>query len=267
MYTKEEVLKKLQIYNDNKFVFETNEHVYTYNNEIMSGCTTFLNRFIIPFESEYWAQKKADEKGITKEEMLLEWDVIRDRSCYLGTLVHDYIENFYEKKSTTLTEDDEANERIKFWHEIYENKLKVLESVGSEIKVFSKKYNIAGTIDKLFLYNGELIIGDWKTNKKIKTDKDFSFNKKMLFPFEHLKENEINKYSLQLSLYAILLEEAGLEVSSMFICHIPHSGECKIYKIKDLRAELKNYLNNSMMLTESVDEETIKKDTKIEIVW
>ena len=267
MYTKDEILEKLQVFNDDKFIFEPEKHVYTYEGQIMSGCTTFLNRFIKQFDVEYWAQKKADDNGITKEEQIKEWDVIRDRSCDLGTLVHDYIENFYEKNSTELTDDEEANERIKFWHEIYDERLHVLESIGSEIRIFSKKYNMAGTIDKLYLHDGMLVMGDWKTNKKIKTDKDFNFHAKLLFPFENLKDNEINKYSLQLSMYALMLEEAGLIVDSFFICHIPHDGACKVYKTKDLRAELRNYLNNSMLLTESIDEETIKKETKLEIIW
>lgn len=270
MYTKEEVLEKLKIYQDDKFKFNADEHVYTYDNEVMRGCTTFLNRFVKEFDSAYWAEKKAQERGISAAEILAEWDEIRERSCYLGTLVHDYIENFYEKNITDLTPDDEANERIKHWHKIYESKLHIFESVGSEIRIFSKKYNIAGTIDKLYLYDGMLIIGDWKTNKKIKTDKDYSFGNTLLYPFEHLKENELNKYSLQLSMYALILEEIGLEVSSGFICHIPHNGECAIYKTKDLRADLKFYLNSQQLLVEdysTADIEKIKKDTKLEVVW
>lgn len=265
-YTKEEVLEKLKVFNDSNFIFDEKEHVYTYKGSIMRGCTSFLNTFIKPFDSEYWAKKKAEEEGITTEEKLAQWDEIRERSCYLGTLVHNYIEDFYEKNSTELTEDEEANERIFEWHKIYESMLKDMVSIGSEIRVFSKKYNLAGTIDKLYLYKGMLIIGDWKTNKKIKTDKDFCFGK-LLYPFEKLKENELNKYSLQLSIYALILEEIGLEITSGFICHIPHTGECQIYKTKDLRAELRNYLTNSMLLVEKVNIEEVKKETKYEIIW
>lgn len=265
-YTKEFILDKLKVYQDDNFVFKAEEHVYTYNSVVMNGTTTFLNRFVKPFETDYWSKKKAEQRNITQAEILAEWDEKRDRSCYLGTLVHDYIENFYENNSTTPTEDEEANERIKTWHKIFESKLSIFESVGSEIRIFSKKFNIAGTIDKLFIYDGMLIIGDWKTNKKIKTDDDFCFGK-LLFPFEDMKENELNKYSLQLSMYALILEEIGLDVSSFFICHIPHECDCKIYKCKDLRAKLRSYLSNSMILTEVVDYDKNKEEIKLEKIW
>lgn len=130
-----------------------------------------------------------------------------------------------------------------------------------------KKYNLAGTIDKLFLYDGKLIIGDWKTNKEIKTDNDWCFNK-LLSPFDNIKENELNKYSLQLSIYAILLEEVGLEVSDFFICHIPPNDlECEVYKCKDFRAEIRNYLSNSMLLTEKYDIEEEGKNNTYDKIW
>lgn len=272
-YTKEDIVEKLKVFDDDKFKFEPEEHVYTYDGKVMRGTTTFLNRFVIPFESDYYSKKKAEERGITQEEILEEWDSIRDRACDLGNMVHDYIENFYINESTELTDDEEANARILEWHKIYDNRLHHLESVATEIKMFSTKYNIAGTADKLYLYDGQLIIGDWKTNKKIKTDKDFCFRKFLKWPFDNLKENEINKYSMQLSMYAIMLEDIGLKVSSMFICHIPPEGECKVYKIKDLRVPLRSYLDNSMLLTEEIDVsddeevEKIKKTIRHDVIW
>lgn len=268
-YTKEFILDKIKAYQDSNFIFEEKQHVYTYDGDVMRGCTTFLNTFIEPFKEDYWSKRKADERGITQEEILAEWKEKRDRSTYLGTLIHNYIEDYYEKDRSRedLTEDDEANMRIKKWFKIYDKQLHKLESVASEIKVFSKKYNLAGTIDKLYLYDGKLIIGDWKSNKQIRTDDDWAFNK-LLAPFDNVKENELNKYSLQLSIYAVLLEEVGLEVDYTFICHIPRDeAECVIYKCKDFRAEIKNYLNNSMFLTENINIEEESKNNGYEKIW
>lgn len=258
--TKEKVLKQLEYFIDNEFKFDEPTHIYTYKGKKIFGVTSFLERFIKQFDSEYWSKKKADDEGVTQQEMLERWDKKRDRSCDLGHMVHDYIEKFYEQGSTTLTKDIEANERIEKFKIIYNQKLCKLESIGSEIKVFSKIWGLAGTIDKLYLWENSIIIGDWKTNAKIKTDKDFAFGK-LLYPFEKYKENEINKYSLQLSLYQLLLEEAGIFCDYSFICHIPDKGDAIIYKLKDFRAELRTYLNHQF-LNEPIDEKIIVKLAK-----
>lgn len=266
--TKEELQQKLKYYQDKNFTFNEAEHVYTLDGKIVYGVTSFLNRFVKPFDSDYWSKKKADDEGITQEEMLKRWDDKRDRSCELGHSVHDWIEKFYEYNQTKLTKDAEANERIVKFQTIYESRLKNLESIGSEIRVFSRKYGIAGTIDKLYLWEGNVIVGDWKTNKKIKTDKDFCFGK-LLYPFERYKENELNKYSLQISLYQLLLEEAGIDSDYGFICHIPGDGDAKIYKLKDFRADLRTYLNHDWMNHDplAIPIQEAKEPTKISKIW
>jgi hypothetical protein len=265
LITKESIIEKLKYYDDPDFKFDEPSHVYTYKGKVIYGVTSFLERFIKKFDSDYWSKKKADEEGIPQSEMLARWDAKRDRSCDLGHCVHDYIERFYEENNSELTEDPEANERIAKFHLIYESRLKTLESVGSEIRVLSKKWGLAGTIDKLYLFENSIIVGDWKTNAKIKTDKDFAFGK-LLFPFEKYKENEINKYSLQISLYQLLLEEAGIYSDYGFICHIPSEGEAKIYKLKDFRAELRTYMNHQF-LNETPDEKVIKELAKVTKLW
>lgn len=263
--TVDEINQKLKYFDDPLFTFDEPSHTYRYNGKIIYGTTSFLERFVKQFDSDYWSKKKADEEGITQEEMLARWDAKRDRSCELGHNVHSYIENFYEKNITDLTEDKDANERIIKFHTIFESRLKVLESIGSEIKVFSKIWNIAGTIDQLYLYEGSVIVGDWKTNQKIKTDKDFCFGK-LLSPFQNYKDNEINKYSLQISLYRLILEEASIDTDYGFICHLPQEGDAKIYKLKDFRAELRTYLNH-MFLGEPINEAEVLKNTELSKLW
>jgi len=264
--TIESVRKKLKHFDDDKFVFDPEAHVYTYDGKIMYGTTSLLDkRFIKQFDSDYWSKKKAAERGVDQSVVLGEWDAKRDRSCDLGHMVHDYIENFYELNSTQLPPDEEAVERIEKWHAIYESRLNQLESIGSEIRVFSKKWNIAGMIDKLYLFQNAIIIGDWKTNKQIKTDKDFAFDK-LLSPFDKYKANEINKYSLQLSIYALILEEADINVEYFFICHIPSKGDAQIYKLKDFRSELRTYFNHQLIV-ENIDFDVAKNPDKMDIIW
>jgi hypothetical protein len=263
----QEIKTKLKDYfTDPLFTFDQPTHIYRYDDKIIYGATSFLERFVTPFEMEMQANKQAIKLNVPVEEIIEKWDNIRDRACDLGHMVHEYIENFYEQNSTELTDDPEANERIVKFHSIYEDKLKPMINIGSEIKMFSKIWPLAGTMDQLYYYEGSVIVGDWKTNKKIKTDDDFCFRKYLKQPFHRYKENEINKYSLQISLYRLFLEEAGIHTDYGFICHIPNDGEAAIYKLKDFRAELKTYLNHEFLF-ENINEEEIIKITEISKLW
>ena len=123
----------------------------------------------------------------------------------------------------------------------------------SELKVFSKKWRLAGTIDQPFLMWDEkqqkvlFLIGDWKTNKEFRSDDHPKGRyKKLLHPFSHLWENHLNEYSIQVSLYRLILEdEIGLETNGGFLCHIGPEGPAKIHPIKDLRDHLRIYLQNN----------------------
>jgi ATP-dependent exoDNAse (exonuclease V) beta subunit len=243
----EEILNKLKYFNDDNFKFDPEPHIYTYKNDEYISCTTFLKQFTEEFDSKYWSQKKASERGIKVEEIIAEWDQTRDRACELGTTVHDWIEHFYMINKTELTADNEANSRIEKFNKIYESRLSKLTPIASEVRMFSKKWKLAGTFDQLYYYDGDIIIGDWKTNKKLTTDKDYAFNK-LKYPFQSLKNNDINKYSIQISIYRLMLEEVGINVSYGFICHIPPGEkEATIYKLKDFRSILKKYLNRELI--------------------
>jgi hypothetical protein len=101
---------------------------------------------------------------------------------------------------------------------------------------------LAGTIDALMIRNGKLEIWDYKTNKSIKTDSDYSFNR-LLTPFENQWENELNKYSLQLNLYKLMLASRGIKVDGQCVLlHIPPDSESpKIMKCKDYIPQLEEH--------------------------
>lgn len=93
------------------------------------------------------------------------------------------------------------------------------------------------------------MVGDWKTNEKIKTDKDHCFNY-LQGPFSKWKENELNKYSIQISIYQLLLEEAGIFSNYGFVCHLPTGdAEPKIYKLHNFKEELRAHLDSELYLT------------------
>lgn len=239
---------KLNYFVDDKFKFIDEDHTYWYGDEQLMSVTRFIGRFSPKFDSGYWAEKKAKEKGVPVTEILEDWDNKAKHACDLGTEVHEWIEYFLNKEKPKPISTEEVKERIEKFARIYKSRLHKLQPVKQEFQVFSRKWKLAGTIDALFHLDGKVIVGDWKTNKKFTTDKDYSYNQKLLYPFEDLDNNNLNKYSIQLSLYRLILqEEAGYKTHGAFLCHIGPKGEAEVYQAKDLRARLKVYLNNNRL--------------------
>ena len=135
---------------------------------------------------------------------------------------------------------------IKF-NKVNEEKLHVFTPIEQEFRMFSKKWGIAGTLDILFHMdsNSNYYVGDWKTNKAFTTDEHSKGRRgKMLAPFEDLWDNSLNGYSLQISTYRLMLEEAGFETAGGFLIWIGPE-EPKLYKALDLRDRIREHLGKN----------------------
>lgn len=245
----------LTIFDDPSFKFDEASHKYTYcdknSGKIIQrfrSVTNFIDQFKEPFDSDYWAKKKAKERGITKKAILLEWKEKRDSSAQMGTTIHKWIEDFYSnlKKSPKMPKDEVLIERIEKFKDLHDKRLHKLKPIFQEKRVFSRKWGIAGTLDGLFEFNGIPRIGDWKTNKEFLTDDDFKGRfKKLLYPFEDLYDNSLNVYSIQVSLYRLIIEEeTGIDLGDGFIGWIG-PNKVKLYKVLDLRDRLLYFLNKN----------------------
>jgi ATP-dependent exoDNAse (exonuclease V) beta subunit len=103
-------------------------------------------------------------------------------------------------------------------------------------------------IDSLFVYRGKIYILDWKTNKDFTDDNHPKGTyEKLLAPFQEHFKNHLNEYSIQLSLYSLILEEWGFQVGGAYIVHIgPGDEDAELYKVVDMRDNLKLFLNGSI---------------------
>jgi hypothetical protein len=250
---KGEIEKKLEIFQDRNFTFDEKSHTYRFQKIKFDSVTTFLKTFKVPFDREYWSKRKAEERGVDVSVVLNEWQDKANTATSLGTKVHKYIEDFWSGESPELPDDEKLLDRIEKFIEIYDKKLHVLLPLKSELKIFSRRWRLAGTIDQPFLFWSEqherpfLIIGDWKTNGEFKHDEHPKGRyKKLLRPFSHLYENHHNEYSIQISLYRLILEEeANIQTEDGFLCHIGPEGPAKLYRTKDLREPLKAFLDHN----------------------
>jgi hypothetical protein len=262
------MLDKLEYFKDPNFKFDPVAHSYTYINpetgkpvQIFESVSGFISQFKKPFDSEKIAGFVAKSRGTTKEIILEEWKATAKEGTDLGTYVHEWIEDFYNKKSPIYpqldcthsieahdpmgTWDERIYDRIQKFKEIYEDRLHRLTAKHQELRIFSRKWGIAGTLDVLFYLDPYFYVGDWKTNKKFTDDEHKDGRRqKLLYPFEDLWDNNLNGYSIQISMYRLMLEEAGFETKGGFLVWI--GPECpKLYKTLDLRDRLKEFLDKN----------------------
>ena len=247
---------KLKYFQDPNFKFNEETHTYTYLNpstlkpeQIFKSVTGFISQFKEKFDSERVAAMVAKKKGVTKQSILNEWKEISDTALNLGTIVHKWIEDFYNGLNPPIPSDPILQERVLKFLEIYHSKLYKFTPIHQEFRLFSRKWGLAGTMDALFKMGEHYYVGDWKTNKKFTTDVDMigdKYAKKLLYPFEDLWDNSVNGYSIQLSMYRLMMqEEAGFETKDSFLCWIGPSGKPQLHKTVDLRDRLYNYLQKN----------------------
>ena len=240
-----EIHQKLEAFKDPHFKFEPQWHRYTYKGKKYTSVTTFLKKFEEPFDNEYWSKKKSEDLGVPQDWLLKDWKDKNQRANEVGSATHNWIENYFNQIYQPLSTDLDVIDRINKFNKIFATHLYKLQPIQFEVRIFSKKYPIAGTIDSIFLYNGRLFIIDWKTNGDFRHDDHPKgrYNK-LLSPFEDFYKNHLNEYSIQVSLYALILEEWGFDIRGGYLVHFGPDTEAKIYKSKDMRDKLRQYLDS-----------------------
>ena len=239
---------QLDCFEDIKFEFDPAAHRYTYEGDTFTSVTRFIQQFHKPFEQDYWSKKKAEQAGVPQDWILAEQKKLNDYANEVGTDTHQWIEDYFNKIWKPLPSNPDVIHRINKFNKIYCKQLHKLEPLKFEVRVFSKKWKIAGMIDSLFVYRGKIYILDWKTNKDFTDDNHQKGTyEKLLAPFQDHYKNHLNEYSIQLSMYALILEEWGFDVGGAYLVHIgPGDEDAELYKVVDMRDNLKLFLNGSI---------------------
>lgn len=239
----------------NNIKFHDQDHVYYLNGIKTKSVTSIIGQYKHPFDKDYWSQKKADERGITKEEILKEWKYKADFSCERGSAFHEFAENyltnkvfpFPEHKIRNVLGDEEKMleckegvfKIIEMFKKFYDDSHGKLIPVRAEVVVGDEEWGVTGMIDQLFINekSKKLEIWDWKTNKAIK-----KVNKWQQFkePLSHLDVCELNTYSLQLSFYRLIVERnTDLTLGDSYIVWFnENNDEYKVMKCYDFRDEI-----------------------------
>lgn len=138
--------------------------------------------------------------------------------------------------------------------------------IFAEKRIYSTTYQIAGMIDVLIVHpkSKMFCIMDWKTNKDkmhfqngyykkikvgndwVKSDNYILMGKKLLYPVNNLDDCKGMLYSLQLSLYAYIMELWGykLVAQGLEIFHIRPNLSPKLIKIDYKKTEIEKMLKH-----------------------
>lgn len=196
--------------------FRAEDHSYTDSKgRGYTSVTTVLKGFKQPFDSAFWANKKAKERGVTPDVILDEWAANAKRSTDHGTRIHKGIEDFlngvYDWSVNPLSE---AYVRFLATHEL------PADYYVNEFILCDPESLIAGTAD-FIVFNPdtkEFLIMDWKTNKEIRRTNNY--NQKMLGCLDCLPDCELSVYTMQLNIYANMLEMRGWTCRGLELVHL-----------------------------------------------
>jgi ATP-dependent exoDNAse (exonuclease V) beta subunit len=227
----------------NHIKYYDDKHKYFIGNKELISTTTFIGKFKKPFNKDFWATKKAIEKGVSKQEILREWDDIKDTACARGSDLHSYSDNFmHNRVFPTDVSDALIAQFKKFYSKFIQNNI----VIRTEFVLGDEELGIAGMID-LFCYNtktNKFYIADYKTNKKF--DFDSKYNNYYLDPISHIEECEFNTYSLQTSIYRYIIEKnLGIELGdSVVVWFNEKNSEYEAIKCEYMKKEVEKMFKN-----------------------
>ena len=228
---------------DNNIVLNKSLHEYSLRTQpdlVFTSVTTFIDQFFEGFDSEKIATNLVETNpryaDRTVESLIDEWAAAGQH----GTDVHDEIENWV--KEGVIPREPKAVVAVD-WLKNYQKKSNI--EVFSEVIIYSRELEIAGTVDILALdkTTGVYEIIDWKTSKRINTT---SFGNKMgtSSVTQDVPDCNFYHYALQLSLYRYLLEEYyGFTIQNQLIAHLQDNsarGYVASYMRDHIVAMLKN---------------------------
>ena len=181
------------------------------------------------------------------------WDEENRKSCERGTKIHADLENsFYKKKKDIDISKFEIGG--KFVCEKNRTSLDLENGIYPEYLISriseDGKLRIAGQIDLLVKKGNKIVIGDWKTNKKIETKSFFNSKTKssvkMKFPLNNLDDVNYWHYTLQLSTYAWMIQKLNpeFEIEDLVLVHFDHSDNMTVYHLPYLKDEVIRMLNH-----------------------
>lgn len=237
--------KKNKSERDDAISFDALSHTYSLRGMPLVSVSSLIAGFFPEFDSEYWSERKARERGVTKNEILDEWELKGARSREVGTHIHEQIERMLWSKrkpkliynfsyiGRTFKHEEQINVSCELG---YFNALREVSPFAestvyrTEWRIYDETLAIAGTIDSLLkTRDGRYIMVDWKCSEKIGEEvgqgrfahKESNPWQKGYGPLQSLDDTSYNRYLVQQNIYKYILKRRyGIEVSEMYLAVI-----------------------------------------------
>ena len=252
--------------------FYEDGHLYVLCGKSLPSVSNIAHRFVRePFNEQRQAIRYAERHGQTPEYWVQQWRQNSFRATTLGTKTHAYGESLgylragmpericpsiqaqYMPQYGFLAPIHPKEEAVlKFMNEMPCS----MHLVLNEAMVYSGKNvcqernlkeQIAGTFDMLYYCDGSdgqpegFVILDYKTNANLASEYNRKYGKMLLPPFADLTEEDLSFYTIQLSLYALMLEDIGIPIVSRRIVWLKDC-EYQIVPVEDVSEKLRQTL-------------------------
>lgn len=232
---------------EQKVFLEPIKHIYTDNNGVEYKSVSKLIELVKPkFDRENISKAVAKKRGISQEEVLAEWDKKRDDAANHGTNIHNNLE-YYEKYGKSQEGSEDLSPIMQSILSEYSGYKKVYQ----ELCIYNEEFKIAGTSDKVMVKSlhkdAPIHLADYKTNVQKGIVFDSEYNKYLSYPLSHLQDVNFNHYSLQLSIYAYMLELlTKRRIGTLNIHYIPFENPLshRLIPVNYLRTDVINLFNH-----------------------
>jgi ATP-dependent exoDNAse (exonuclease V) beta subunit len=214
-----------------KLKFNESKHEYSLGKRKLPSVTDVISHFFEPFDKDYWAEYKADQRRVSKDTILEEWREKRD----WGSKVHSLIEG-HIKGESRKNHSNEVEEAINFLKSTPHSKIE------SELRVYSPEWMIAGTIDVAMETPEGIMLFDWKTTSNLRMENSF---RQCNRPISHLDDCNYSKFILQLNFYKALYEQSyGKKVVGMGFILLSDSEPYKYFHVDDHSEEVNSMIEH-----------------------
>ena len=235
---------------DERIRFVESSHTYFIDGskEGYISTTTLVHNLFEKFDADKVIKKMMRSKkwesspyfGMEPDQIKDSWEENRDSAAKAGTLMHENIENFYNK----VSHETESKEFELFSN--YLNDHKEYEPYRTEWCIFDERSKVCGSVDMVYKdpdNPGFHIIADWKRSKAIKKDNAWQSGSDRFT--SHLPDCNFIHYSIQLGIYKYILQKYyDIKISETFIV-VLHPSQDNYEKIntKDVDTEVESIMN------------------------
>lgn len=224
--------------------FDADKHLFYLGNLRLTPVTTVIKQFQKPFDRDGIGQRVSSQENRPLAEVLAEWDAKGERARVIGTTVHEHIEKTLRGEADGQLSFDpflilntklpEITAFDRLWSDLAPTVSYCKDHI--EWVIGDESLGIAGIVDTMLFspQTKKYHLWDWKTGKFDLTNP----YENLLGPFSHLDASKLHIYSLQLSLYRLIIElNTDLDLGDSYLVHLSAQGT-QIHRAIDLREPL-----------------------------